>query len=85
MWSGASRILVTLLDASWAGHADEQGKPYYSQGGRLVCLSEPSLLATGRGKAMALSLSSTQLKRVCRSTRQAETQGMAEPEEKEHE
>ncbi len=74
-------IVVTISDASWAGKSDERGNPYYSQGGRLIRLCEPTVLTTGRGKLVVLGWSSTKLKRVCRRTLQAETQGMVESEE----
>ncbi len=73
--------MVTISDASWAGESDERGNPEYSQGGRLTCLCELTTLTTGRGKLMVLGWSSTKRKRVCRSTLQAETQGMVESEE----
>ena len=73
-------ILVSVNDASHAASFEEV-KPGYvgghrSQSGRLLVLASPDLLEKGEGMAHLLEWHSTTIRRVCRSTLQAETLSM---------
>ncbi len=73
-------ILVSVNDASHAASFEEV-KPGYvgghrSQSGRLLLLASPDFLEKGEGKVHLLEWHSTTIRRVCRSTLQAETLSM---------
>ena len=80
-------IMCVITDASFAGEKEfmkqllEAGaklpEEYRSQGGRLNVLATPSLLAGDEGHIHIISFGSTIIKRVCRSTIQAETYALS--------
>ena len=81
--------IVGLQDASFANDAEvnEAGKTsgFRSQSGRLLCLSGPDFKTSCQGPLLLLDWHSTTVKRVCRSTLQAETLSLlAGMEECEH-
>lgn len=69
-------IIVGIQDASFANDQvvnEKDKKPAYrSQSGRLACLAPPDFETEDRGVMMVLDWRSTTVKRVCRSTLQAE-------------
>ncbi|CAE7949958.1 unnamed protein product, partial [Symbiodinium sp. KB8] len=82
-------VVLSITDASYANDNDvaENGIPMgnRSQSGRLLCLANPEFLETGAGDVYLLQHHSNVLRRVCRSTLQAETLSMvAGLEEAEH-
>ena len=81
--------IVGLQDASFANDSEvnEAGKTsgFRSQSGRLLCLSGPDFKTSRQGPLLLLDWHSTTVKRVCRSTLQAETLSLlAGMEECEH-
>ena len=82
-------VLLSITDASYAADNDVagDGRPLgnRSQSGRLLCLADPSFLEKGEGDVYVLLHHSNVLRRVCRSTLQAETLSMVSGmEEAEH-
>ena len=82
-------MVVGIQDASFANDADVSGSGkrlgYRSQSGRLVCLAHESFQHEHVGHLLLLDWHSTCIRRVCRSTLQAETMSMiAGMEECEH-
>ena len=82
-------MIVAIQDASHAADYDmsESGKKlgHRSQSGRLLCLAPRHFKETKTGRLTLLEWHSTVLKRVCRSTLQAETLSLlAGSEEAEH-
>ena len=74
-------ILVTITDASWAGETKivgDQVFPRRSQMGRLTVLASPNIWDDSQAEARmhVIGWKSSMIKRVCRSTMQAETQAM---------
>ena len=73
-------MIVGIQDASFANdyeanvNGDKGG--YRSQGGRLMCLAPPSFKETKSGNLLLLDWHSTTIKRVCRSTLQAESMSL---------
>ena len=68
-------MLVHFTDASHAADWDvsmsDDGNR--SQSGRVLCLADPSFVETGQGHLHLLEYHSDVIRRVCRSTMQAET------------
>ena len=82
-------VLLSITDASYAADNDvaADGRPLgnRSHSGRLLCLADPSFLEKGEGDVYVLLHHSNVLRRVCRSTLQAETLSMVSGmEEAEH-
>ena len=72
-------ILVTISDASWAGETliiDDKIFPRRSQHGYFIALGEPKLWDQDEGYLHILGWKSGILRRTCRSTFRAESQGM---------
>lgn len=73
-------MLVGIQDASFANDADvsstAQRLGLRSQSGRLMCLAHQSFQRTHEGHLLSLDWHSTCIRRVCRSTLQAETMSM---------
>lgn len=73
-------ILVSINDASHAASveavAEGQLSGHRSQSGRLLVLAPKDFMDTGKGTVHLLQWHSTTLRRVCRSTLQAETLSM---------
>eukprot|EP00435_Cladocopium_sp_Y103_P018811 s2728_g4.t1 len=73
-------VIVGIQDASFANDSEvnEAGKKsgFRSQSGRLVCLAGPTFKDTKQGNLLILDWHSTTIKRVCRSTLQAETMSL---------
>jgi hypothetical protein len=72
-------IMLTVNDASWAGETkivDDRVFPRRSQMGVITLLASPDLLEGQEGYIHIIGWSSKMIKRVCRSTMQAETHGM---------
>eukprot|EP00439_Symbiodinium_sp_Y106_P075641 s1781_g15.t1 len=83
------QVIYSITDASHAADFDvaANGTPLgsRSQSGRVLTLGSRSLMETGKGRLHVIEYHSTVLKRVCRSTLQAETQSLiAGYEEAEH-
>ena len=71
-------ILLSIHDASWANEEkiiDGHIFPWRSQYGRISCLADPSLWDGDRGVVHIIGWESGLIKRMCRSTFRAETQG----------
>jgi hypothetical protein len=71
-------ILISISDASWAGEEkiiDEKVFPRRSQYGRFQCLGTPDLWDGDTGYVHFLGWKSSIIKKMCRSTFRAETQG----------
>ena len=70
-------MIVGIQDASFAADDDLSGSGKRlggrSQSGRLVCLADKSFMERRTGHLLPINWHSTTLKRVCRSTLQAET------------
>ena len=71
-------IIVNVTDASHAAeevYVGERVEPYRSQSGRLALLADPKILEEGNQSAgvYVVEWTSTTIKRVCRSTLQAES------------
>ena len=67
-------IIGVVADASHAEEIDENsGRPYRSQGGKILILATPSLKHGLERNFHVIVYSSSTLKRVCRATYQAET------------
>ena len=70
-------VILSINDASHAASYDATREGHVvghrSQSGRLLALTSMKFLETGEGKVHLLQWSSTVIKRVCRSTLQAET------------
>ena len=70
-------VILSINNASHAASYDATNEGHIvghrSQWGRLLALSSKKFPETGEGKVQLLQLSSTVIKRVCRSTLQAET------------
>ena len=82
-------VLLSITDASYAADFDvsKSGKAMgnRSQSGRLLCLADKDFVKNGSGHVYLLQHHSNVLRRVCRSTLQAETLSMvAGLEEAEH-
>ena len=82
-------MVVAIQDASHAADFDVSGSGkklgFRSQSGRLLCLADRNFKETWQGKLMLIAWHSTVLKRVCRSTLQAETLSLLQgSEEAEH-
>ena len=82
-------MIIGIQDASFANDADVSGSGkrlgLRSQSGRLMCLAHESYQHTHEGNLLLLDWHSTCIRRVCRSTLQAETLSMiAGLEECEH-
>ena len=82
-------IIVHFTDASHAADFDtsQSGEKLgnRSQSGRMLCLASPQFLETGEGHLHLIEYHSNVVKRVCRSTLQAETLSMVQGyEESEH-
>ena len=80
VFSFEKAILVSINDASHAASFEEV-KPGYvggrrSQSGRLLVMASPDFLQSGEGHVHLLEWHSTTIRRVCRSTLQAETLSM---------
>ena len=73
-------MIVGIQDASFANdyEANQNGDKggYRSQSGRLTCLGPPSFKETKSGVLLLLDWHSTTIKRVCRSTLQAESMSL---------
>jgi hypothetical protein len=72
-------ILITVTDASWAGETlviDNHVFPRRSQYGEMTLLGHPDLWDKDEGYVHFLGWKSALIKRQCRSTFRAETQGM---------
>ena len=73
-------VIIGMQDASFANDAtvNEAGKRsgFRSQSGRVLCLGAPSFKNTKQGAVHVLDWHSTTIKRVCRSTLQAETMSL---------
>ena len=73
-------MIVGIQDASFANdyeanvNGDKGG--YRSQSGRLMCLGPPTFKDTKSGNLLLLDWHSTTIKRVCRSTLQAESMSL---------
>ena len=81
--------ILSITDASYAANFDtgKDGEPLgnRSQSGRILCLVSPDFMDSGKGKAYPLEYHSNVIRRVCRSTLQAETLSMVQGyEEAEH-
>ena len=72
--------IVGFQDASFANdsemNAAGQKSGFRSQSGRVLCLADPSFRETGDGVLALLEWHSTTIKRVCRSTLQAESMSL---------
>ena len=84
-----SAMILAIQDASHAADftASASGAKmgYRSQSGRLLCLGDPSFYEHRQGRLCLVEWHSTVLKRVCRSTLQAETLSLlAGSEEADH-
>ena len=81
-------VVVSVTDASHAASVESNGQKimgHRSQTGRILALADPSFLETGEGKIHMLEWHSNTIRRVCRSTLQAETLSLlAGTEEAEH-
>ena len=70
-------VILSINNASHAASYDATNEGHIvghrSQSGRLLALSSKKFPETGEGKVQLLQLSSTVIKRLCRSTLQAET------------
>ena len=82
-------ILLSVTDASYAADYDTSSSGQVlgnrSQSGRLLFLADPSFLEKGEGEVYLLQHHSNGIRRVCRSTLQAETLNMVSGlEEAEH-
>ena len=79
-------MIVGIQDASFANDADTSGSGkrlgLRSQSGRLVCLAHESFQHVHQGNLLLLDWHSTCIRRVCRSTLQAETMSMISGMEK---
>ena len=76
-WNDA--ILVTISDASFAGEklvVDDQVFPRRSQRGRITCIADPKIWDGDKANMHIIGWRSTMIKRVCRSTFNAETQAL---------
>jgi hypothetical protein len=73
-------LLLTITDASWAGEElvhDDRVFPRRSQYGRILALADPNLWDKSESGYMhIIGYKSALIKRLCRSTFRAETQGM---------
>ena len=81
--------ILSITDASYAANFDtgRDGEPLgnRSQSGRMLCLASSEFMETGSGKVYMLDYHSNVIRRVCRSTLQAETLSMVQGyEEAEH-
>ena len=73
-------IVVAMADASHSNEIEVIGtrtEAYRSQSGRLLMLASPDILSGNELKYHLMSWSSTLIRRVCRSTMQAETYSMS--------
>jgi hypothetical protein len=73
-------IIVAMADASHSNELEVIGtktEAYRSQSGRLLMLASPSILKGDELQYHLISWSSTIIRRVCRSTMQAETYSMS--------
>ena len=82
-------ILLSITDASHAASFESVGlntvAGHRSQSGRILALADPTFATTGEGKVMLLDWRSNTIRRVCRSTLQAETLSLLQgSEEAEH-
>ena len=82
-------MVVAIQDASHAADYDTSGSGaklgHRSQSGRLLCIADEEFKNSGKGHMYLIEWHSTVLKRVCRSTLQAETLSLlAGSEEAEH-
>ena len=72
--------ILSITDASHAADYDVSGDGrllgHRSQSGKIIALCGPEFLKTGQGKVHLLSYHSNVIRRVCRSTLQAETLSM---------
>lgn len=70
-------VLLSVTDASHAASFEDIGNNqvggHRSQSGRILALAAPDFETTGSGPVMLLSWNSSTIRRVCRSTLQAET------------
>eukprot|EP00435_Cladocopium_sp_Y103_P007415 s4110_g2.t1 len=70
-------VILSINDASHAASFDSTNEGHIvghrSQSGRILALSSKEFLETGKGKVHLLQWTSNVIKRVCRSTLQAET------------
>ena len=74
-WDTMNMEIVTVSVASNANEDDvsvDKVEPYRSQGGRLVCLATPDIINKEEIHFHLVSHQSTEVKRVCRATVQAE-------------
>ena len=73
-------VIIGLQDASFANDVETnklgQRSGFRSQSGRLVCLAGPTFKKDKTGPLLLLDWHSTTIKRVCRSTLQAETMSL---------
>jgi hypothetical protein len=77
VWESA--CLLTVTDASWANDTaivNDLPQPHRSQRARAVYLSGPGYESNNGGIVHIISFGSSLIKRVCRSTFQAETQAL---------
>ena len=84
-----SAIILSINDASHAASVEAIGEGvvagHRSQSGRLLALADPSFATTGKGSVYLLEWHSNTIRRVCRSTLQAETMSLQlGSEESEH-
>ena len=78
-WDSMDIEMITVTDASHANEEDsneDKTEPYRSQGARLHLLASPGLLSKEECSFHLIGHQSTEVKRVCRATVQAEAYAM---------